>query len=157
MNLNRAYSLVLLLYPKEFRQTFAAPMLAAYQEAAKSTHNSRPASLRFAVAELKGLLAGAAVEWTVRFSYRLSHSGEYTSAEGCLANPVLMLPAGVSRRYESTAGAAMSGDAGLVDEEGFCPNVRQLYAIASPTRRLAISICQGFVPVYHQLVAHRRS
>jgi hypothetical protein len=62
--MRRAYDTLLRLYPPEHRASFAAEMLAVFEEAAGEHYAyGRLARIRFAVAELIGLVIGAGVEW----------------------------------------------------------------------------------------------
>ena len=60
----RLYRALLLLYPAEHRAVFASEMLLTFDRAA--THRGR--SLRFALAELRGLAAGLFSEWLARWT-----------------------------------------------------------------------------------------
>ena len=71
MNITRIYAALLQLYPARQRALFATEMSLVFQEAAEEQHSrGRLAFFRFAVAELIGLLSGAAIEWIVPFTHR---------------------------------------------------------------------------------------
>jgi len=63
MNAQRAYKYLLRLYPRDYRAMFASEMLAAFEQASEERHG-----YRFVLAELMGLLMGAALEWIAKLT-----------------------------------------------------------------------------------------
>jgi len=62
--MNRAYQFLLLLYPREHRDQFAEEMIRVFEEAsAERRARGRAWYVRFAFAEMNGLIAGAADAW----------------------------------------------------------------------------------------------
>lgn len=90
--MRRAYQTLLKLYPVDYRASFSAAMLDAFGNAAEDgRHQGRAACVRLALAELTGLLKGAAAEWIAKFTTDRSVRGR------CLPDLRMMRPAGVSR------------------------------------------------------------
>jgi len=63
MNAQRAYKHLLRLYPRDYRAMFAFEMLAAFEQAAEERHGCG-----FVLAEITGLLIGAALEWIAKLT-----------------------------------------------------------------------------------------
>ena len=62
--MKRAYSFLLLLYPREHRDQFAEEMISVFEEArSECRHQGWAWYVRFAFAEITGLIAGAARCW----------------------------------------------------------------------------------------------
>jgi hypothetical protein len=62
--MRRAYKFMLLLYPRGHRDQFAEEMLSVFEEAFDERHGQGWSwSVRFAFAELAGLIGGAAGSW----------------------------------------------------------------------------------------------
>jgi hypothetical protein len=62
--MKRAYSFLLLLYPREHRDQFAEEMTSVFEEArSDGRHQGWAWYVRFAFAEITGLIAGAAGCW----------------------------------------------------------------------------------------------
>ena len=62
--MNRAYKFLLMLYPREHRDQFAEEMIRVFEEAsAERRSRGRAWYVRFAFAEMNGLIAGAADAW----------------------------------------------------------------------------------------------
>jgi hypothetical protein len=67
--MKRAYQFCLLLYPRDLRDQFAEEMIHVFEEAsAESRAQGRAWYVRFAVAEITGLIGGAARAWLDRRS-----------------------------------------------------------------------------------------
>jgi hypothetical protein len=65
--MKRAYKFLLLLYPRGHRDRFADEMLSVFEEAsAERAGHASGWYVRFAFAEIAGLLAGAAEAWLER-------------------------------------------------------------------------------------------
>ncbi len=76
MNMKRIYNALLRLYPTAHRSLFSAEMSRVFEEAADDRRRrGRTAFFRFVLAELIGVLKGAAVQWTVT----LTHPPQATS------------------------------------------------------------------------------
>lgn len=90
--MNRVYANLLRLYPYDHRAFFAAEMLTAFEEAAQEQRaRGRAAFLRFALAELLGLLRGAGSEWIAKLTCDPAIRGR------CLPDVRMMRPPGVTR------------------------------------------------------------
>jgi hypothetical protein len=64
-----AYKSLLRLYPLDHRARFNAQMLSDFQEVADECRSEgRGSFVRFVLAELSGLVAGAGVEWIAKLS-----------------------------------------------------------------------------------------
>ena len=62
--MKRAYSFLLLLYPREHRDQFAEEMISVFEEArSECRHQGWAWYVRFSLAEIAGLIAGAAGCW----------------------------------------------------------------------------------------------
>ena len=62
--MKRAYSFLLLLYPREHRDQFAEEMISVFEEArSECRHQGWNWYVRFSFAEITGLIAGAAGCW----------------------------------------------------------------------------------------------
>jgi len=62
--MKRAYRFLLLLYPREHRDRFAGEMIRVFEEASGERRaRGRAWFVRFAFAEIHGLIAGAADAW----------------------------------------------------------------------------------------------
>jgi hypothetical protein len=140
--MNSIYRLLLCLYPREYRTLFALEMIVVFVQAAKDRRRQGSASVvRFAAAELAGLLSGACAEWIARSSYLIFHTNSYITGR-CLPDRLTMRPAGVSR--ESYYGGQAAGiqtpyrRSDLPPKPSACVNAEQRFAFASPLRRLLI-------------------
>jgi hypothetical protein len=90
--MHRAYQILLKLYPADYRASFAAGMLDAFEKAAEDgRRRGRAAFVCFALAELTGLLTGAAADWIAKLTTDRSVRGR------CLPDLRMVRPAGVSR------------------------------------------------------------
>ena len=88
----RAYQILLKLYPADYTAFFAAAMLGAFEKAAEDgRHHGRAALVRLALVELTGLLKGAAAEWIAKLMTDRCVRGR------CLPDLRMMRPVGVSR------------------------------------------------------------
>ena len=139
--MKRAYKNLLHLYPKDYREVFAAEMLAVFEEA--SDERRGRSLLRFALVELMSLVIGAGDEWIAKLTYGVYHSNSYISGR-CLPDRQMMRPAGVTRTSYSAGQTAVD----LIDEAGMCVNAHQRLVFASPLRRLLIFTCAVFLPVH---------
>src|SRR5215831_13583091 len=70
MNLNRTYSRLILLYPKDYQFRFRAEMLETFGLALEEQRNS--GIVRFAARELMACVRGAAGEWIAKFKTEAS-------------------------------------------------------------------------------------
>ncbi len=90
MNSKRVYQIVLKLYPSDFRALFASEMLTTFDEAFEELQNQhRFGVVRFALAELIGLVTGAGRERFAKFMTDRSVRGR------CLPDLRMMRPPGV--------------------------------------------------------------
>jgi len=90
--MRRAYRILIELYPADYKASFATGMLDAFERAAEDGRTQgRAGFARFALAELTGLLMGAAAEWIAKRTTDRSLRGIY------LPDLRMMRPAGVSR------------------------------------------------------------
>jgi hypothetical protein len=112
--------------------------------------------LRFAIAELMGLVTGAVSELIAKSVYAVYHSNSSYISGGCLPDPLRIRPAGVSRESYFAALRAPAKTADLIDETGTCVNAHQTFVLASPLRRLLILICKAFVPIHPRMGAKIR-
>ena len=109
--MTRAYRILLLLYPADYRALFAAGMLNAFAKtAAERRGQGRAVFIRFALAELAGLTIGAGAEWIAKLTTETSVRGR------CLPDLRMMRPPGVSRELWF-AGAGMSAGQSSVPDE----------------------------------------
>jgi hypothetical protein len=93
MKMKRAYNMLLRLYPTDYRTCFAAEMLKTFEEAAAwRRKQGMLGSVYFSLAELVGLLIGAAAEWIAKLSTDRSIRGR------CLPDLRMMRPPGVTRQ-----------------------------------------------------------
>jgi hypothetical protein len=87
-----AYRTLLKLYPMDFRASFAAGMLAAFEKTVEDSRRHGAAALvRMAIAETTGLLGGAAAEWVAKLTT------DRCVRARCLPDLRMMRPVGVSR------------------------------------------------------------
>jgi hypothetical protein len=87
-----AYQTLLKLYPADYRASFTAGMLAAFENAAEDgRRRGSAAAVRLALVELTGLLTGAAAEWIAKLTTDRCVRGR------CLPDLRMMRPVGVSR------------------------------------------------------------
>jgi hypothetical protein len=108
--MRRAYRILLRLYPKDYRELFAAGMFDAFSEAAKERREQGwSAFIRFVVTESAGLMLGACTEWIAKVTTDTSVRGR------CLPDLRMMRPPGV-RRELWFAGADAGTDSSLPDE-----------------------------------------
>ncbi len=92
MKRKRAYRALLRLYPMDYRTCFAAEMLSAFEAAANERRKQGMLrSGHFVLAELAGLLRGAAAEWMAKLSTDSSIRGR------CLPDRRMMRPPGVTQ------------------------------------------------------------
>jgi hypothetical protein len=90
--MKRAYQALLALYPSDYSARFAPEMLLAFERAAEERRKQRRTTLiSFVLAELTGLLIGAAAEWIAKFTSSSSVRGR------CLPDLRKMRPTGVPR------------------------------------------------------------
>ncbi len=69
MTIKRAYQTLLRLYPADYKELFAAEMLATFVKADEECRaKGRLRFMRFVFAELMGLLTGAVTEWALQLS-----------------------------------------------------------------------------------------
>jgi hypothetical protein len=93
MRLLRIYTLMLRLYPADYRARFAAEMFGAFQAAAADqSHRGTFAPLTFAISELIGLCRSVSAEWIAKLASDAATRGR------CLPDCRLMRPAGVTIR-----------------------------------------------------------
>lgn len=93
--MRRLYRALLALYPYDYRQAFAAEMLHALDSACAQRRGAR-----FHVAEILGLLAGAAREWLAKLTTDRAVRGR------TLPDIRMMRPVGVPReQWFARAGA----------------------------------------------------
>ncbi|MGI9071007.1 MAG: hypothetical protein ACR2JB_06705 [Bryobacteraceae bacterium] len=87
MNIRQIYGALLRLYPAAERKLFAAEMLTVFEEAAEEQRERGWTTfVRFALAELIGLVRGAAAEWIGKFTRGwlhgpVQHADEVTAAQ----------------------------------------------------------------------------
>jgi hypothetical protein len=101
----RIYQALLGLYPRDYRDRFAAEMLAAFEESLEELRAHGRTAWDFALSEFAGLVAGAALEWIARITTDASVRGRI------LPDRRRMRPPGVC--WEAHYGPAAS----LVPEE----------------------------------------
>src|SRR4029453_5410130 len=152
--MRRVYKTLLRLYPREYTELFAAEMSAVFEEAFEERRRQGGAIfLRFAVAELTGLVAGAVAELIAKSVYALYHSNSSYIIGRCLPDSLRIRPAGVSRESPFAAQAASAKTADLIDETGTCLNAHQTFVLASPLGRLLIFISKDFFPILRRMAA----
>jgi hypothetical protein len=140
--------MLLRIYPMEYRGWFADEMRTAFEEGiAERSGEGRVALLGFVFGELASLISGAAAEWAARFVYALYHSNRYIGSS-CLPNPNRICVPGVSRELYAAAHRGRPGTLRAIDDSGWCANAHQTFVLASPLRRLAISICSSVLPIH---------
>ncbi len=89
--MNRAYKILLRLYPRDYRAMFATAMLSAFQDASVERRGQGwRVYAAFAIAELMGLAMGAGIEWIAKLTTDASVRGR------SLPDRLLMRPPGVS-------------------------------------------------------------
>jgi len=118
MDLKRAYDILLRLYPADYRALFASEMSTTIEEAAEERRERGWAAFtRFVLAELAGLVIGAAAEWSAKLAQDAFQSNISASAK---AHWLLlrMRPLGVSRD-------SFYKIIDLVDESGMRANFHQ--------------------------------
>jgi hypothetical protein len=99
----RAYTTLLRLYPRDYRAMFAREMWNAFEiTGAERRAHGRVVLVRFAAAELIGLLKGAVSEWIAKLTTDSSIRGR------ALPDLLLMRPPGVS--WEAHYGGAFLDD-----------------------------------------------
>lgn len=90
--MTKAYTILLRLYPRDYRAMFAREMRNAFTITVDEIRvRGRAALLRFVVAELVGLAKGAVVEWIAKLTTDKSVRGRV------LPDLVMMRPPGVTR------------------------------------------------------------
>src|SRR5215510_12567895 len=155
--MRQVYKTLLWLYPWDYTEMFAAEMLSAFDEGFEERRRQGAAvSLRFAAAELVGLVTGAGAEWIAKSVYAVYHSNSRYISGRCLPDPLRIRPAGVSRESYFAALTAHAKTAGLIEETGTCLNAHQTFVLASPLRRLLIIICKVFLPIHPRMGAKTR-
>ena len=155
--MRRVYKTLLRLYPRDYTELFAAEMLAAFEEVSEERRRQGAAIfLRFAVAELMGLVTGAVAEWIAKSVYTVYHSNSNYISGRCLPDPLRIRPAGLSRESYFAALHAPAKTPDLIDETGTCLNAHQTFVLASPLRRLLILICKVFLPIHPRMGAKTR-
>jgi hypothetical protein len=83
MKLRRIYMVLLGLYPRDYVASFGAEMLSTSEMLAEEHRGrGRAAFVRFAMAELIGLIVGAAVEWMAKFRTNRSVAGACVDRSG---------------------------------------------------------------------------
>jgi hypothetical protein len=103
--MTRAYSILLNLYPRDYKLHFAAEMLEAFEELGKEHRSQgRLAFARFVLTELTNLVRCATAEWTAKRTSNVSTRWR------CLPDLMVMRPAGVSRDCWCEAASRMKGD-----------------------------------------------
>jgi hypothetical protein len=88
MTIERVYTVLLRLYPRDYRAMFAREMLNAFEITAEQC---RAPSIRFAATELMGLARGAVSEWIAKLTTDKTVRGRI------LPDLVMMRPPGVSK------------------------------------------------------------
>jgi hypothetical protein len=97
--MKRAYEMLLRLYPRDYRESFASEMSSAFEEASRDRRaRGWGAYARFAITELAGLAMGAGMEWKAKLTTDASVRGRR------LPDRMLMRPSGVS--WEAHYGSA---------------------------------------------------
>jgi len=128
-------------------------MLTVFEEAYQDRRRQGSAVfLRFAVAELIGLVRGAGAEWIAKSAYNVYHSGSYISG-CCLPDPLRIRPAGVSY---FAAQKAPPKAIDLIDEAEMCVNAYQKFVFASSLKRLFLLTCGVFLPMHPRMGAKTR-
>ena len=98
MKLKRAYARLLRLYPTEQRALFAAEMLSVFEAmSADCRARGRACFVRFALAELLGLVLGAGVEWRAKLTREVCGSNRSSSAAAAYKILQQMRPPWVGR------------------------------------------------------------
>ncbi|MCU1258007.1 MAG: ATPase [Bryobacterales bacterium] len=132
MKLKRAYRTLLRLYPEDYKAMFAAEMWNTFEKAAEERRREEGLALvRFAFAELIGLMTGAAAEWIAKLTTDSSVRGRRPP------DVRMMRPPGVPQQLWF-AGACMSlGQGSGPDEVAEAENrietliARMVHAIAN--------------------------
>jgi hypothetical protein len=84
--MRRAYEVLLLLYPRDYRRLFGGEMVAVFEQgAAEQGERGRAAFLRFAAKEMGDLLAGAGAEWISKLTSSSAYIKERRGADQRLA------------------------------------------------------------------------
>lgn len=92
MNLVSAYRILLRIYPRDYTANFGAAMSASFVRATRERRlEGRVAFSRFLLAELRGLVCGAAAEWFAKWS------GDPITRARCLPDIRFMRPVGVAK------------------------------------------------------------
>lgn len=90
--MRRVWKVFLRLYPEDYLAWFGPGMRAAFEHAAEEhLQQGRAVFARFAIAELSGLMLGAAAEWIAKLTTDSSVRGR------CLPDLRKMRPVGVPR------------------------------------------------------------
>jgi len=155
--MRRVYVSLLRLYPNDYREIFAAEMLAAFEEASEERrrHGSL-VFLRFTFVELMGLVGGAGAEWMAKSTYSLYHSNSSYIRGRCLPDLRKMWPASAAREAYYAAQTAHANLTTLIAESEMCINAHQRFIYASPLKRLLILICEMFLPIHPRMGAKTR-
>jgi hypothetical protein len=138
MGFNWIYSILLRLYPREYRMLFASEMTAVIAAAITDRWNEgRLPFISFALREVTGVVEGAGREQIAKLAHSLSHTSSYINGRG-LPDRLLMRPAGIA--WESYYGlfttSALTQEA--TGGTGPCVNAYQRFAFGSTLRRLLI-------------------
>jgi hypothetical protein len=87
--MRRAYGLLLLLYPRDFKAAFGSEMLTAFESSVAERRAQWRALYTFAFRELIGLIIGAIAEWIAKLTTDSSLRGR------SLPDRLMMRPPGV--------------------------------------------------------------
>jgi hypothetical protein len=160
VNPRRAYDHLLLLYPRDYRATFAAEMAATFEEAAAERRGlGKVAFARFFLAELIGLARGAVAERMAKLAadvYRSANlAGRFFLPAEWLANLVytaygsdgsfrsrcapdlrMMRPVGVPREVWYGALTYAPEELGAIGKEGASRGARQPTSPPCPSQLL---------------------
>jgi hypothetical protein len=100
--MRRVFEIALRLYPRDFRASFTAEMLTAFDRGADDRRaHGRSAYIRFALIELIGVMMGAGAEWFAKLTTDRSLRGR------SLPDRLMMRPPGVP--WEAYYGDALVG------------------------------------------------
>ena len=98
--MRRAYEILLLLYPRDFRSSFGSEMLAAFESSAVEPRAQGRTVYSFALKELIGLMIGAFAEWIAKLTTDSCLRGR------SLPDRLMMRPPGVP--WEAYYGSALA-------------------------------------------------
>jgi hypothetical protein len=124
--MKRAYEMLLRLYPRDYRESFATEMSSAFEEASRDRRSRGwGAYARFAITELAGLALGAGMEWLAKLTTDASVRGRY------LPDRLLMRPPGVSwEAHYGGAGQHVPEELGMAQEQAEVLVNRMVHAIS---------------------------